>query len=99
LTRAELIAELAASNPHLRQADIELIVTTIFDHITAVLARGARVELRGFGTFTVRRRDARDGRNPRTGEPVAVDEKTVPFFKAGKELRFRLNRVGTKHRS
>jgi integration host factor subunit beta len=99
LTKSELIAELAANNPHLRVADVELIVTTIFDHITAAMARGARVELRGFGTFTVRRRDARDGRNPRTGEPVAVDEKTVPFFKAGKELRFRLNRVATKHRS
>jgi integration host factor subunit beta len=99
LTKSELIADLAASNPHLRVADVELIVTTIFDHITAALAHGARVELRGFGTFTVRQRDARDGRNPRTGEPVAVDEKTVPFFKAGKELRFRLNRVGTKHRS
>ena len=92
MTRADLIAELAASNPHLRQIDVELIVTTIFDQITAVLARGGRAELRGFGTFTVRRRDARDGRNPRTGEPVAVDEKTVPFFKAGKELRGRLNR-------
>ena len=91
MTRADLIAELAASNPHLRQIDVELIVTTIFDHITA-LARGARVELRGFGAFTVKRRNARDGRNPRTGEAVPVDEKTVPFFKAGKELRDRLNR-------
>ena len=99
MTRAELIADIAADNPHLRVVDVELIVTTIFDQITAALARGARVELRGFGTFTVRRRDARDGRNPRTGEPVAVDEKTMPFFKAGKELRYRLNRDGTKHRT
>jgi integration host factor subunit beta len=99
VTRSDLIADIAASHPHLRVADVELIVATIFDHITAALARGARVELRGFGAFRVKRRDARDGRNPRTGEPVAVDEKTVPFFKAGKELRFRLNRVGTKHRS
>jgi integration host factor subunit beta len=99
LTKSELIADIAANNPHLRVADVELIVTTIFDQITAVLARGGRAELRGFGTFTVKRRDARMGRNPRTGEAVPVDEKTVPFFKAGKELRFRLNRVGTKHRS
>ena len=86
LTRAELIAELAASNPHLRQEDVELIVATIFDQITAALARGERVELRGFGAFTVKRRNARIGRNPRTGEPVPVDEKTVPFFKTGKEV-------------
>ena len=84
--------ELAASNPHLRAADIELIVTTIFDEIAAALARGGRVELRGFGTFTVKRRDARIARNPRTGEAVAVKEKALPFFKAGKQLRGRLNR-------
>ena len=71
---------------------MELIVATIFDEITAALARGERVELRGFGAFTVKRRDARTGRNPRTGEAVPVDEKSVPFFKAGKELRERVNR-------
>ena len=71
--------------------DVELIVATIFDEITAALARGARVELRGFGAFTVKRRDARTGRNPRTGEAVPVNEKVVPFFKAGKELRERVN--------
>jgi integration host factor subunit beta len=92
MTRSELIAELAARNPHLRGADVELIVGTIFDQITTALARGERVELRGFGAFTVKRRNARTGRNPRTGETVAVDEKAVPFFKAGKELRDRLNR-------
>jgi integration host factor subunit beta len=97
LTRSELIAELAASNPHLRVVDVELIVTTIFDQITVALARGDRVELRDFGAFRVRRRDARIGRNPRTGEVVPVDEKAVPFFKAGKELRGRLNRGG-RHR-
>jgi integration host factor subunit beta len=75
LTKSELIAELAISNPHLRVADVELIVTAIFDHITAALARGARVELRGFGAFTMRQRNARIGRNPRTGEPVPVKEK------------------------
>ena len=92
MTKSELIAELAASNPHLRGADVELIVATIFDEITGALARGERVELRGFGAFTVKRRNARTGRNPRTGEAVPVDEKAVPFFKAGKELRERVNR-------
>ena len=91
VTKSELIAGLAADNPHLRGADVEIIVSTIFDEITAALARGSRVELRGFGAFTVKRRDARTGRNPRTGEAVPVEEKSVPFFKAGKELRERVN--------
>ncbi len=95
MTKSELIAELAAQNPHLMGRDVELIVATIFDEITAALARGTRVELRGFGAFTVKRRDARTGRNPRTGEAVPVSEKAVTFFKAGKELRERVNR-GTK---
>ena len=92
MTKSELIAELAAANPHLRGADVELIVSTIFDQITGALAQGSRVELRGFGAFTTKHRNARTGRNPRTGEAVAVDEKVVPFFKAGKELRERVNR-------
>jgi integration host factor subunit beta len=92
MTKSELIVELATSNPHLRGADVELIVATIFDEITDALSRGERVELRGFGAFTVKRRNARTGRNPRTGEAVPVDEKAVPFFKAGKELRDRVNR-------
>jgi integration host factor subunit beta len=92
MTKSELIADLASANPHLMSRDVELIVATIFDEITAALARGARVELRGFGAFTVKRRDARTGRNPRTGEAVPVNEKFVPFFKAGKELRERVNR-------
>jgi integration host factor subunit beta len=96
LTRSDLIADIAADNPHLRVADLELIVTTIFDQITDALARGGRVELRGFGAFKVKQRNARIGRNPRTGEVVPVDEKAVPFFEAGKELRSRLNRGGTK---
>ena len=91
MTRAELIAELTISNLNLRVADVELIVTTIFDQITAALARGERVELRGFGAFTVKQRSARIGRNPRSGELVSVTEKTKPFFKAGKEMRDRLN--------
>jgi len=94
VTRSELIAELAAANPHLRGGDIDLIVATVFDEISAALTRGERVELRGFGAFTVKRRDARTGRNPRTGEAVPVDEKAVPFFKAGKELRERVNGGG-----
>jgi integration host factor subunit beta len=92
MTRSELIAALAEANPHLRGADVELIVGTIFDGISEALARGERVELRGFGAFTVKRRNARTGRNPRTGEAVPVEEKAVPFFKAGKELRDRVNR-------
>ena len=92
MTRAELIAELAASNPHLRPVDAELIVATVFDQITAAVARGERVELRGFGAFTVKQRSARLGRNPHTQETVQVDEKTVPYFKAGGEILHRLNR-------
>ena len=96
MTRSDLIAELAASHPHLRQADVELIVATVFDQITAALARGGRVELRGFGAFTVKQRNARIGHNPRTGETVQVDEKAVPVFRTGKELRDRLNHGGQK---
>lgn len=92
MTKSELIAELAAANPHLQGRDVELIVATIFDEITGALSRGERVELRGFGAFTVKKRDARTGRNPRTGEAVPVSGKAVPFFKAGKELRERVNR-------
>ena len=91
MTKSELIAELAAAHPHLLARDVELIVNTIFDEIKTAMLRGDRVELRGFGAFTVRQRDARTGRNPRTGEPVPVREKVVPFFKAGKELRDRIN--------
>jgi integration host factor subunit beta len=91
LTRAERITELAASNPHLRPGDAELIVATIFDQITAALARGERVELRGFGAFTVKQRNAHIGRNPRTGKVVAVEEKTRPYFKVGREMLRRLN--------
>jgi integration host factor subunit beta len=99
VTRSDLISELAASHPHLRVADVELIVATVFDQITGALARGARVELRGFGAFSVKQRGARIGRNPRTREVVTVDEKAVPHFKTGKELRDRLNRGGMKRRT
>ncbi|ATR21824.1 Integration host factor beta-subunit [Roseomonas mucosa] len=91
MTRSELIAALAAANPHLRQPDVELIVATILEEISAALARGDRVELRGFGAFTAKRRDPRTGRNPRTGEAVEVTGKAVPYFKPGKELRERVN--------
>jgi integration host factor subunit beta len=91
MTKSELIAELAAANPHLRQPDIELIVGTIFDEISAALSRGDRVELRGFGAFSTKRRDQRTGRNPRTGAAVEVAGKAVPYFKPGKELRERVN--------
>ena len=96
MTRAELIAELAASNPHLRQTDVELIVLTIFDEITGALARGRRVELRGLGTFEVKRRNARVGRNPRTGEEVAVDEKVLPHFRTSRVMHEKLNRSGPR---
>lgn len=92
MIKSELIQRLAEANPHLYQRDVERIVTTIFDEITAALCRGDRVELRGFGAFSVKRRPARVGRNPRTGETVQVSEKHVPFFKTGKELREQLNR-------
>ena len=82
---------IAERNPHLYQRDVENIVNAILDEITNALARGDRVELRGFGAFSVKRRDARVGRNPRTGQHVSVDEKSVPFFKTGKQLRERLN--------
>ncbi|WP_045448773.1 MULTISPECIES: integration host factor subunit beta [Tepidicaulis] len=91
MIKSELVAKLAQANPHLFQRDVERIVATVFDEISAALARGDRVELRGFGAFSVKSRPARTGRNPRTGQPVHVDEKFVPFFKTGKELRERLN--------
>ena len=91
MIKSELVAKLADANPHLYQRDVERIVSTIFDEITAALATGNRVELRGFGAFSVKHRPARTGRNPRTGDAVEVDAKSVPFFKAGKELRDRLN--------
>lgn len=91
MTKSELIQRLAEQNPHLFQRDVERIVATILDEITAALSRGDRVELRGFGAFSVKHRGARIGRNPRTGESVSVAEKVVPYFKTGKELRERLN--------
>lgn len=91
MIRSELIQKIANDNPHLYQRDVERIVNTIFEEIINAMARGDRVELRGFGAFSVKKRDARVGRNPRTGEAVDVEEKHVPFFKTGKLLRDRLN--------
>ena len=91
MTKSELILRLTERNPHLYQRDIERLVSTILGEITSALERGGRVELRGFGAFAVKTRGARIGRNPRTGESVEVVEKRVPFFKAGKDMRDRLN--------
>lgn len=91
MIKSELVQKIAAANPHLFQRDVENIVNTILDEIIEALSRGDRVELRGFGAFSVKNRPARTGRNPRTGETVAVDEKFVPFFKTGKEMREKLN--------
>ena len=91
MIRSELIQKIADENPHLYQRDVERIVNTIFDEVTSAMSRGDRVELRGFGAFSVKQRNARVGRNPRTGETVSVEEKHVPFFKTGKLLRDRLN--------
>lgn len=91
MTKSELIQKLAERNPHLFLRDVEKIVDTIFEEITSALVKGDRVELRGFGAFSVKSRDARTGRNPRTGETVKVDAKRLPFFKTGKGLRERLN--------
>ena len=92
--KSELIERLAARNKHLFQRDVEHIVNAILEEIVEALARGDRVELRGFGAFSVKNRPARTGRNPRTGEQVMVSEKFVPFFKTGKDMRERLNTSG-----
>jgi integration host factor subunit beta len=89
--RSELVQKIAAKHPGLSPREVEAIVSTFFDEITDRLARGGRVEIRGFGAFSTRARDARTGRNPRTGETVDVEAKRVPYFKPGKEMRVRLN--------
>lgn len=91
MIRSELIQKIADANPDLSQKVAEKVVQTVFDEIITALANGDRVELRGFGAFSVKARDARVGRNPRTGEAVKVEDKKVPFFKTGKLLRDRLN--------
>ena len=94
MIKSELVQRIAERNPHLYLRDVENIVNAILDEVTNALKRGDRVELRGFGAFAVKKRDARMGRNPRTGEKVSVSEKVVPVFKAGKEMRIRLNMDG-----
>ena len=94
MIKSELVQRIAAQNPHLYQRDVENIVNAILGEVIAALSRGDRVELRGFGAFSVKRRDARIGRNPRTGDSVQVAEKHIPFFKTGKQLRDRLNQSG-----
>lgn len=91
MTKSDLIQRLAEHNPHLTLREVEKIVNTIFEKITQTLRDGGRVELRGFGAFSVKSREARKGRNPRTGETVYVEAKKMPFFKTGKALRERLN--------
>jgi integration host factor subunit beta len=93
MIKSELVLKIAESNPHLYQRDVENIVNAILDEISFAMARGDRVELRGFGAFSVKARPARVGRNPRTGAQVSVDEKVVPFFKTGKDMRARLNKA------
>lgn len=91
MIRSELLQALARENPGLRGEDVELVVDTFFGEIAERLAKGGRVELRGFGAFSTRQREARKGRNPRTGDAVSVPGKKVPYFKPGKEMRARLN--------
>ena len=93
MIKSELIQKIAEKNPHLYHRDVERIINTIFDQIINAMRNGDRVELRGFGAFSVKSRQGRQGRNPRTGEPVTVEPKFVPFFKTGKELREQLNRT------
>ena len=94
MIKSQLVLRIAEMNPHLYQRDVETVVNAILEEITDALKRGDRVELRGFGAFSVKRRDARAGRNPRTGERVDVGEKAVAQFRAGKEMRLRLNLDG-----
>jgi integration host factor subunit beta len=96
MLKSELVIKLTEQNPHLYQRDIEQVVNAILDTISDALAQGGRVELRGFGSFTVKKRKAHSGRNPRTGEAVAVSEKVVPAFRTGKEMRHRLNPMSPK---
>jgi len=91
MIRSELVQKLCQDFPDLTQREVESVVGAVFDSITDQLAEGGRVELRGFGAFSTRKRDSRVGRNPRTGESVQVNAKRVPYFKPGKEMRERLN--------
>jgi integration host factor subunit beta len=95
MIKSELIQHISAQNPHLHERDVEKIVSVILDALTAAMAHGDRIELRGFGAFSVRNRAPRTGRNPRTQAYVSVKKKRVPHFKTGKDMRERLNRTPT----
>ena len=94
MVRSELIERVAELHPHLRYSDVERVVETIFEEISDALARGARIEIRGFGSFAIRDREARTGRNPKTGVTVEVARRSSPYFKTGKHLHARLNKEG-----
>ena len=91
MTKSELVRRMGELHPHLQHSDVERVVETIFTSISDALARGARIEIRGFGSFTIRHREARTGRNPRTGVTIEVSRRAAPFFQTGKLLRARLN--------
>ena len=91
MTKSELVNAIAEARPDLTRKAAETIVNTVFDCMCEALQAGDRIEIRGFGSFHVRARDARVGRNPKTGDAVTIDEKRVPFFKVGKELRERVD--------
>jgi len=92
MTKRDLIEKLAEKCKSLSQKDAETVVNTVFNSMTEALAKGERIEIRGFGSFQVKNREAREGRNPRSGEKVMVASKKVPFFKAGKELKKRVDK-------
>ena len=91
MTKSELILKITKKNSFLYQKDIHKIIDTLFISITKALDNNDRVELRGFGTFTTKLRNARIGRNPKTGEPVAIPQKKMPFFRLGKSMKDRIN--------
>ena len=91
MTKSELILKITSKNPYLYNKDVYKIIDTLFNCVTKALKDGDRVELRGFGTFSTKIRNARIGRNPKTGEPVAIPQKKMPFFKMGKSMKERIN--------
>ncbi len=91
MTKSELIESVANKIPAFTKTEIEIMVNTIFDSMTEALVQGGKIEIRGFGSFKIKTRGARDGRNPKSGEGIAIPPKKVPFFKVGKELKERIN--------
>ncbi len=98
MTKSDLIERVAARLPHISKKDTEIVVNTIFDSMTEALRRSDRIEIRGFGSFQVKIREAREGRNPKTGEEVKIPAKRTPFFKVGKELKERIDATGRAER-